>query len=127
MEAKRPPHQSPVEAPPALMLSKQTFGYKVQTGQVVANAEEPSRTPQKNPSRNCCPQNSFSLFFLPLLCRLPSRGGGGAYGWGVEWEAAWPPGGQLRFMGLDFYRLGRGPGQELRSPTEEQTHTNLPT
>lgn len=37
-------------------------------------------------------------------------------------NTAWPLEGQLRFMGQDFYRLGRGPRQELWSPTEEQTH-----
>lgn len=63
---------------------------------------------------------SSGLCSLPLLSRIV--GETEASWWSMEWEdSAWPPEGQRRFMGLDFYWLGRGPRQEPWS-LPEATH-----
>lgn len=49
---------------------------------------------------------------------------------GGRWSGrntAWPLGGQPRFMGLDFYRLGRGPRQELWSLTHKTSRHESPS
>ena len=76
-------------------------------------------------SQLLCPaQNFFCPLPIPCGCSVSAVSWVGGCLWvgGGVGRTLLASGGQLRFMGLDFYRLGRGPRRELWSLTEEQMH-----
>lgn len=126
MEAKGLPTRDPPETPPALEAAAADLSV---TGSKHSQAAADGRgirvrqAPESPHPTAALLRNPFAsvLCYCSAICYFL----GGEMLMGGRWSgrnAAWPLGGPPRFMGLDFYRLGRGPRQALWSLTEEQTH-----
>lgn len=117
MDAGRPrrPKASPSETPEAPPVLEAAAADHRQ--QLMLRRHKGEGGPRKRLPTYCPSQRLISLFSCHCsaashLLQEEMLMGGGQSGR----NAAWPLGGQPRFMELDFYRLGRGPRQELWSP-----------